>query len=142
MNKIVLFLVVAVTCISMLSSCSDDEAKEADKANASPESLAVYPPDIGVKSIYLESLELLKKGEEMVELDESGNKSICINAFKIHNPKVKELRKIVDAKFAKSHPPLGAAFSNLVNCTSCLNSREQCEGAKENLQTVKKLYDF
>jgi len=138
MTKNALFMIIATICMLSLASCSEENSESSKASSAGTEQI----PNIDIKSVYNEALELLEKGEEMVAIDESGDRSRCLNLFKLSNPRVRELRKIVDTHHAKNYPTLGAAFGDLVNCTSCLNSRASCDMAKEHLKSTKELYKF
>ena len=136
MYKKIPFLVLAVALLAFITSCSEEKTEQTNASDK--ESLDI--PKMDVKALYAEALELLEKGEEMASIEKIQGKSACLDHFKANNSRTRELRKIVDTYYSENYKPLAAAFAHLTNCTSCLNSQDQCDVSKGLLKEVDNMY--
>lgn len=137
MFKNVVFLVLVTISMVFLASCSED--KQEGKADVNVQEDIPYK-DINL--IYTEAVDLLAAGERMVSIEENQGKSACLNHFKENNSKARKLQKVIDTHYPDDYVILRSSFGHLLNCTSCLNSRDQCEVARDLLEEANDLRKF
>ena len=139
MLKKLLFLITIVTFSTSLVSCSEDKPENQNKTDSS-EKTSIAIPKMAIQDVYREAKELLENGESMIVIKENEGKDSCLVYWKTNHPRAMKLRKMFDAHYEKEYFPLGASLAHLTNCTTCLNSREQCELAREFLEEANKLH--